>query len=230
MDNHLPSTTQAKTINKARAWIGLALSTLSVVLIVFAVAPARRVLTMLETPGQGFLVSSAGEDDPSLAGSDGVVILPANYLLLLDVPALLKNSNVDVFRLRVEQGNSLVGTSPLAGWQTSVEASLQLPGLDVHPAGSIFQRLGPDHPADFHWRVTGAGNTRVAGTLWMYVHFTPPDGGQTAQILLLARSLTVDTRSFLGLPAVALCSLGALGLLAGCALGMPAVLQHIRQT
>lgn len=210
--------------NPARAWIGLALGGFSLGLVLFTSLPAGRVVTRLETPMFGYLVSGAVS-----AGPDGSVTLPDRYVIQLDEPAFLRAGNPETVRLKVEPGGRPDTTSPLASSPVSVEASLEIPAQELHPAGSIFQRLEAENPARFQWQITAA-LTRAEGTLWVTLHFALPESSQPVEVLLLARPLSLPVRSICGLPAVVVVSLSALGVLAGCGFGLPAVLPHIRQT
>lgn len=207
----------------ARAWIGLALGAFSLGLLLFASLPAGRVVTWLETPALGYLVSGAVP-----AGPDGSVTLPDRYVIQLDEPAFLRAGSPEVVRLQVEPGGRLDTTSPLAKSAVSIEASLEMPAQALHPAGSIFRRLEADNPTRFQWQIT-ATQAMSEGTLWVTLHFALPESSLPVKVLLLARPLSLPVRSIFGLPVIAVASLGALGLLAGCALGLPAALPHIRQ-
>ena len=200
------------------------LGVFSVGLVLIAVLPARRVLTRLETPAQGYLVSGVIP-----VGSDGSVILPANYVIQFDEPAFVRAGIPEAVWLRVEPGGRQNANSPLAGSPVSVEASLEIMAQPVHPEGSIYQRLEAETPARFQWQVTGAAHARVEGTLWVTLHFALPESGQSVKVLVLARPLSLPVRSIFGLPAAVAATLGALGLLAGCVLRLPAVLPDIRQ-
>lgn len=208
----------------ARAWIGLALGVFSFGVVLFASLPAHRVLTQLETPAQGYLISGTLP-----AGLDGSVPLPDRYVIQLDKPAFFRAGNPETVRLQVEQGGRLDATSPLAGSPVSVEASLEMAAQALHPAGSIFQRLEAENPARFQWQITAA-QSRAEGTLWVMLHFALPESSQPVEVLLLARPLSLPVRSICGLPAVAVVSVGALGLLAGCALGLSDIRQRWRKT
>jgi hypothetical protein len=189
----------------------------------FASLPASRVLTRLETPAQGYLVSGAIP-----VGPDGSVILPANYVIQFDEPAFVRTGSLEAVRLRMEPGGRQNANSPLAGSPVSVEASLEMQAQPVHPEGSIYQRLEAENPARFQWQITGAALARVEGTLWITLHFALPESDQPVKVLVLARPLSLPVRSIFALPAAVAATLSTLGLLAGCALGLPAVLPDIR--
>ncbi|GEM_PF-6431103 len=186
-------------------------------------------MTTFSTPARGYIDSIASSANPTLEGSDGSITLPAGYTLQLDAPAFIKLGSSDTFCLRVEQDSRLDATSPLAGWQTSIEASLQLGNLPVEPQGSIFQRLLPVIPAEFRWEITGTDNVEPEGTLWVHLLFLPPDDRPPVRVLVLARPVSFTIRSFWSLPVITASALGILGLMAGCGIGLPAILPGILQ-
>lgn len=201
--------------NRSRWALGLVICGLSVALLLAARWPVERDLEQFEIPAQAFVQSSGAAGRAFATDPDGNVLLPSQYRLTLDAPAVLRRDGEQSLRLAIQSTGPTNAASPFTGWQASVEASLSYPLVDVHPCGSIYQRLETDRPATFEWHLGSAGTLDQTGTLAVYLLFTPPQDGDPVRVIALARPLDFAVANPLGVPERFLLIAGCAGLLAG---------------
>ena len=101
-------------------------------------------------------------------------------------------------------------------------ASLDLPGLEVTPAGPAGQILSPGKPVTFWWVLEGAQAGNFDGTAWLSLRFDPLDGREPLMQALAAPRMNVKVRRFLGLG-------GPAGRFAGGAAGVVGLLLLVRR-
>lgn len=199
-------------------WIGLSFCLFSAGCFLIDSWPAERRVSQFEVAPRGFLEPLDPTQTVPLAGSDGMLELPASYTVSLDLPANLRVGKAEPLHLTIQQKGTAVGSSPLSGWQVSIEGSLTSPDLRFRPEGSIYERLEPDDPASFVWFLTGVESSTQAGTLWLYLLFHSPQGGEPARVLVLARPLAFAIVKPLGISGAVFQSVGWVGLVVGAGL------------
>ncbi len=207
---------------RLRLWIGLFFCLLSVAFFLANSWPARRSLSQFEVADRGFLDPTESSQTQPLGDHNGMVVLPASYSISLDLPANLRVGEPEPVRLSVQQKGALIPSSPLSGLEASVEGSLSFPDLDFRPAGSIYERLRTDHPANFVWFLTGSAKSTEPGTLWLYLIFHSAQGGESTRVLVLARPLSFEISAPFGIPGYVFRIAGWVSLIIGGWLGIGA--------
>lgn len=203
--------------------MGLAICAVSLAIGFAGHAPVERTLLQVDLPDRGYLEPANGRQGEFATDADGRVYLPARYTVLLDLPAVLRSGEKEPVRASIRQTGEVNSLSSFAGWQASVEGSLSFTDLSVQPGGSIYQRLVADRPAQFTWQLACDHPPRTPGTLWLYLLYTSPQGGEPVRVLALARPLAFEVSDPLGIRGLYLRIAGGLGLLAGGLLLFPAV-------
>lgn len=199
---------------------------LSAVLLIFNNWPQGRITSIVENLDSGFIVADGNVAARIPAGQDGVVALPATYSLTLDEPAGWRYGAENHLRLIVEESGQNSALSPFVGWRVTAESSMQSAQISFRPEGSIYQRLGPDTPAEFRWYLKGRSENYEPGTLWLYLHFTPPRGGDPVRVLALARQISIQSTALFGMPANVLNLSGWAGLSVGALIAVSGILQN----
>lgn len=80
-----------------------------------------------------------------------------------------------------------------------VEVRVDAPGIFVRPPGSLTQPLIPGKPVHFQWDLTSSKGGEWQGLIWIYYQLVNVHSGQTQQIPVLAKSITIGCWSLFGL-------------------------------
>jgi hypothetical protein len=172
--------------------------------------------------------------------------VPETRLLTLEFPPAIRAGDSDVVRLTLAvdtQGN-LTPTVSAAGdvirgetvsipnvYQTHnvlAEARLDMAGMDVRPADTVGEPLLPGQSATFFWSVRPAEVGNYRGTVWLFLHFVPKDGGQESRQPLSAQPIEIEATSLFGIPAGTARWLGVAGTFLSSVLGLPFLEQALR--
>ena len=108
-----------------------------------------------------------------------------------------------------------------------IEASLDMPGLQVTPVGEISGSLHPDQPVMFVWNIHSPKAGTYQGTIWLHVRLVPPEGGSGIRKVLSAPRVEIQTVDFLGLNGAAARILGSVGVIMGSILGLDGLFSRL---
>ncbi|HEY9076810.1 MAG TPA: hypothetical protein VIO61_09760 [Anaerolineaceae bacterium] len=84
------------------------------------------------------------------------------------------------------------------GW--FMEVRVDAPGVVVRPPGSLTQPLVPGKPVHFEWEATPSQGEEWKGVIWVYYQVVNKQSGQTQEIPVLAKQITIHTWSLFDLP------------------------------
>lgn len=135
------------------------------------------------------------------AGAKG---LPGQVEITWQVRARLGEPAQVSLRLPALEGGNLPGTA-------QAEALLELNGAEISPGFALRQTVTPGREVNFTWQVWGAQPGELSGRVWLF--WTVSMNGSEERLPVLARPLTLQVETFLGLPAWAARLSSAAGLL-----------------
>jgi hypothetical protein len=110
--------------------------------------------------------------------------------------------------------------SPFCAYNLLTEARVDLPGMDISPAGAVSKAWQDGQILEYAWNTRSSAKGSYSGTIWFYLEQVPKTSGDAIVQPLLARHVTLTTINFLGLDAVFWRLLGGVGVLIGAALWM----------
>jgi hypothetical protein len=108
----------------------------------------------------------------------------------------------------------------LCGYNLLTEARVDLPGMDVTPAGSVSKNLQGSQKLEFAWNTHSDRAEMVTGTIWLFLDEVPKGKGETIRMPLLAKHVTITSSDLLGMDVSFWRFLGGAGVLCGVVLLM----------
>lgn len=113
-----------------------------------------------------------------------------------------------------------------AGYSLLVRARLDAVTFDVSPSSEQALSLEPGHPITFRWSLTPhhAGQQRLSLNLWLEWHPLDGNPNHTVQTQVYTRSLSIQVRSFFGLPRPLAFGTGLFALLLGSSFSLTGLL------
>ncbi|MBL8078433.1 MAG: hypothetical protein JNM55_10765 [Anaerolineales bacterium] len=103
----------------------------------------------------------------------------------------------------------------------TVEARLDLAGVDVSPSGATFEPLQPGKPATFYWSIRPQNAGTYRGTAWLHLNFVNKLTGEESRIAVSAQVVEIEAVDFFGLSVNVARTSGVLGSIVGGVLGFP---------
>jgi hypothetical protein len=176
---------------------------------------------------RGYLASEVVLPDRISGVAEDQVLLPHQYTVSMDMPAYLSSGRETSLKVEVRQNEPGNDLSPLADWLASVEGSVNYAGIDILPAGTIYQRLETGRAADFIWHLRGAQAPADAGTMWLYLIYNSPQDDPPVRVLVLARPLAFTFANPFGIQSLYLKIAGGIGLLTGGVVLLPGLLAYL---
>jgi hypothetical protein len=101
------------------------------------------------------------------------------------------------------------------------EARLDLAGMQVRPADSIFEPLKPGQSVTFYWSIRPTEPGKYAGTVWLHLNFREKSTRTESRIPLSAQIIEIEAVDFFGLPVGVVRTSGLIGSVVGGILGFP---------
>jgi len=101
------------------------------------------------------------------------------------------------------------------------EARLDLAGMQVQPANSIFEPLKPGQSVTFYWSIRPADPGKYAGTVWLHLNFREKSMGEESRIPVSAQIIEIEAVDFFGLSVNVVRTSGVIGSVIGGVIGFP---------
>jgi hypothetical protein len=116
----------------------------------------------------------------------------------------------------LNMGEEIEGLSNLFDTHhVSVEARLEIGGLQVEPSGTLIRPLAAGQAASFTWFLWADQVQSYEGTAWFYLRFRSKDGSTSSSWPLAAQRVELSSYSLLGLSGSLARRLGGMGVLSG---------------
>ena len=165
--------------------------------------------------------------------------IPEQRRLTLEFPPTIRTGDSDNVRLTLEVdelGNltptAVVDGNVVTGETIEIpnlydthyivaEARLDMAGVDVIPSERVSEPLLPGEKATFFWSVRPQETGQYRGTVWLYLRFTPKNGGDSLTRTISAQFIEINATTFMGLKAGPARWLGAIGTFISGVIGMP---------
>lgn len=165
-------------------------------------------------------------------------------LLVLEWPQTMREKDSDLIMLSITMDETALATPTLPVPEPNDEgtpvaipdlyethnvfavARLDMVGLEAD-RNDMREQLRPGQPVTFYWSVRASEAGRYRGVVWLHVELVPKDGGNTEEILLLARPIEINAVTVLGMPGDLARILGMLGVFASTVIGYPFIQKWI---
>ncbi len=188
-------------------------------------------------PGGSAGSTSPGSADTAGPGSAVAASLGAPRRLTLEYPAYIRSGDSDVIDLVLDVNAENSSESPAPGlpigsesaYAVAGEATLDLPGADLTPAGPVSEPLLAAEAAEYRWSVRLTAPGTYAGTAWLVLVFTDKATGEQTRSAISAQPLQLVATTLFGLGGNAARWLGTLGLLIAGVLALPSAADALRR-
>ncbi len=167
-------------------------------------------------------------------------IIPETRRLTLEYPPKMKaGAESDVIRLTLEvdeQGN-ITPTAQVEGnvitgetiqipnlYEThtvTAEARIDMAGMDVQPAGAIFEPMTPGQSVKFFWSIRPQETGVYRGTVWLHLVFVDRISGEETRMAVSAQIVEIEAVDFFGLSVNVARTSGVVGSIVGGIVGFP---------
>lgn len=190
-----------------------------------SIAPEATQTTPEESPGES--------ESPSPA-------IPEMRRLTLEYPPKMKAGvESDVIRLTLEvdeQGN-ITPTAQVEGnvitgetiqipnlYETHMvraEARIDMAGMDVQPAGAIYEPMTPGQSVKFFWSIRPQDTGLYRGTVWLHLVFVDRISGEESRMAISAQIVEIEAVDFFGFSVNVARTSGVVGSIVGGVVGFP---------
>ncbi len=177
---------------------------------------------------------------PVTGGSTAQPAIPETRRLTIEFPSKMRAGvESDVVRLTLEvddlgnitptaqiEGNLVVGETIeipdlYETHNVTAEARLDLAGMEVTPADSIFEPLSRGQSATFYWSIRPQETGKYRGTVWLHLNFTDKSTGEQSRIAVSAQLVEIEAVDFFGLSVNVARTSGVVGSIIGGVVGFP---------
>jgi hypothetical protein len=110
----------------------------------------------------------------------------------------------------------------------TAEARLDLAGMQVQPANSVYEPLKPGGSVTFYWSIRPQQPGKYRGTVWLHLNFTDKSTGEESRIAVSAQTVEIEAVDFFGLSVNVVRTSGVIGSIVGGVLGFPFLEQILR--
>ncbi len=110
----------------------------------------------------------------------------------------------------------------------TAEARLDLAGMQVQPANSVFEPLKPGQSVTFYWSIRPPQPGKYRGTIWLHLNFRDKSTREESRIAVSAQSVEIEAVDFFGLSVNLARTSGVIGSVVGGLLGFPFLEQILR--
>lgn len=166
--------------------------------------------------------------------------IPETRRLTLEFPSKMRAGvDGDVVRLTLEVDDlgNITPTAQIAGnvvvgetieipdlYEThnvAAEAQLDLAGMQVQPAGTIYEPLKRGQSATFYWSIRPQDPGTYRGTVWLHLNFADKSTGEQSRIAVSAQIVEIEAVDFFGLSVNVVRTSGVIGSVVGGVVGFP---------
>lgn len=189
-------------------------------------------LTPLATPTEDVSVSEPEQPEPQPA-------ILEQRRLSLEFPPVIRAGDADTVRLtlEVDEMGNITPTAEVDGnvvtddivaipnlYETHyvlAQARFDMAGVEIVPPEVVNEPLLPGEKVTFYWSVRPEDAGSYRGRIWLYLRFTPKEGGDALTRTISAQSIEIEATTFLGFDARTARWAGAIGSFISGLLGMP---------
>lgn len=183
--------------------------------------------------------SGISSDTPPTQVSPSPAIPETRRLTLEYPPKMKAGAESDVIRLTLEvdeQGN-ITPTAQVEGnlvtgeviqipnlYEThtvTAEARIDMAGMDVQPAGAIFEPMTPGQSVKFFWSIRPQETGVYRGTVWLHLVFVDRVSGEESRMAVSAQIVEIEAVDFFGFSVNLAKTSGLVGSVVGGIVGFP---------
>lgn len=177
----------------------------------------------------------------SLPNNDSIqpTLLETRRLTLEFPPKIKADSSSDIVRLTLEVDN-LGNITPTAYFETNtvtgeviqipnlyethnvgIEASFDIAGFEVKPAGSIYQPMRQGQPVTFSWSIRSPQVGKFRGTIWVHLVFVDKATNEESRLPISAQIVDIEAVDLFGFSTNFVKTSGVVGSVLGIIVGFP---------
>jgi hypothetical protein len=108
------------------------------------------------------------------------------------------------------------------------EARLDLAGMQIQPADSVFEPLKPGGSVTFYWSIRPEIPGQYRGTVWLHLNFRDKSTGEENRIAVSAQAIEIEAVDFFGLSVNMVRTSGIIGSVVGGVIGFPFLEQILK--
>ncbi len=185
---------------------------------------------------------SSGVVQPQPTEGDQVAsaMIPETRRLTLEFPPKIRagvESEIIILTLAVEALGNMTPTAQFEGntvtgdvvtipnlYEThnvTVEARMDLAGMEISPSGAIFEPLKPGQSVTFYWSIRPQETGTYRGTIWLHLNFADKVSGEESRIPVSAQIIEIEAVDFFGLSVNVARTSGVVGSIVGGVIGFP---------
>lgn len=166
-------------------------------------------------------------------------LLETRRLTLEFPPKIKADSASDIVRLTLEV-DDLGNITPTAFYQENtitgeviqipdlyethnvgVEASFDIAGIEVKPAGSIYQPMRQGKPVNFSWSIRAPQVGKFRGTIWVHLVFVDKTTNEETRLPISAQIVEIESVDLFGFSTNFVKASGVVGSVLGIIVGFP---------
>ncbi len=212
---------------QVRRGLGMLFLICGLILLAWGAWPAGSTSKELTLFPQEMQLLEAGNGYSQISEVAGVPAVLEVRNLTLEAPVLLRIGEQGLVRLSFvprpvmpELADSGELKDIFDTHQVTVEARLEVGGLEVTPQGTLARSLVPAQPVTFEWIIFPHQPEAYEGTVWFYLRFLPKDGSPGTSRPVSAQQLVIRPTSFFGLAGSHARMAGGMGALIGLMLAV----------
>lgn len=197
-------------------------------------APATEPVPATEEP-----VATAIATESVTSQDTNGAILETRRLTLEFPPKIKADSSSDIVRLTLEV-DDLGNITPTAYYETNtitgeviqipnlyethnvgVEASFDIAGFEVKPAGNVYQPMRQGQPVTFTWSIRSPQVGKFRGTIWVHLVFVDKATDEETRLPVSAQIVDIEAVDLFGFSTNFVKTSGVVGSVLGIIVGFP---------
>lgn len=192
------------------------------------------------TPPVSLTQASIPTPDASQTQVPASPAIPETRRLTLEFPPKMKagvESDIVLLTLEIDEFGNITPTAQTGGnivvgevveipnlYEThtiTAEARFDIAGIDVQPAGPIYQPLSRGESVTFYWSIRPQATGMYRGTVWLHLNFVERSSGEESRIALSAQFVEIEAVDFFGFSVDFVRTSGVVGSVLGVIVGLP---------
>ena len=144
------------------------------------------------------------------AGQQAPLTVPETRLLSLDYAPTVRAGESERVHLSIETDGAPQSALPSVydHYHVLAEARLEMNSVETRPHDAVSEPLLPGQSVSFFWNLYPGEAGHFSGTLWVYLHFIPKNGGLESRQTISAQEIEIDSTTLFGLRSETASNLG----------------------
>lgn len=209
-----------------RTYIGIALLFVSLAVLSWSAWSFQRVIKFSDVAAASQVFDS-GELAPGLAYD--IAELMNHLNIKIEAPGYFRVGDSEILRVNLEEDTPLPTGNLYQMNNVLVEARFEINGLDIVPAGEIYEPLQPGKSAVFFWSLRSLKAAEHQGMIWLHLRLIPLDGSPERRYPVRAQIVRFRSADLFGLSGRMARVTGGVGFVVGAVLALEACLPWLER-